>query len=721
MLSEKLSDELLSLFRETKGPLKLNEIAKALEIKSDESDYEILKATLDELAEKEIIEKSTRRKYYLKDPAIFTSLKGKIEIANSKGIVFTDDPEFSKIIIRRSNMLTALNGDTVLVKPLAMRRGKKPRGEVIKILERGIEKIVGTIEYDGDFYFLIPDEDTFYVDFLIPQNKLKDAKPGDKVSAKFLRWEDQNKSPQAEIIEVIGKAGDPRTEYDSIIQEFGLPEEFPKEVLDEARQLKMPPAAKKIEGRLDLRDQAIITIDPVDAKDFDDALSLEILDNGNYRLGVHIADVSHYVEENSPIDLEARYRATSVYLVDRVIPMLPERLSNDLCSLRPDEDRLAFSVFMEISKRGAVKNYEINKSVINSKRRYSYEEVLDIIRSGKGDNSDLILKLHELAATLRKKRYREGGIEFDTFEIKYRLDENKYPVEVLLKRTNDATALVEECMLICNRVVAEHIKPLAKKYKIREDLPFLHRIHEDPDPKRIQEAMQFISTFGPKIQKKELTSKDINQVLKAVENRPEKEIVHQILIRSMPKAVYSHRNLGHFGLGFKDYTHFTSPIRRYPDLIIHRLAKEYQKGKPNAERIKWLGLLMKDVGGHSSDRERLAMEAERASIKLTSAVMAENYIGEDFNGTITGVTSFGLFIMLDGFYAEGLLHMRDLHDDYYYYDEKNYRLIGKRHKKVFGFGKRLRVKLAKVNVDKRNIDLLLVDDRPYEEEMNTGI
>ncbi len=707
---ETLIQSILDILRDTSVPVKLNEFSKLLMIKSDSDDYEILKDVLDDLVNKQIINKSSRRRYSINDITDLSEIKGVIRIDNETGTIATDIFDMPTITVNRKNLRTALDGDTVIVKLLATKKNKKPKGDVIQIVERSKNSFVGTIESDGNFYFLVPDEAKYYVDFLIPENKLNGARPGDKARVTLVSWDDPGKNPVVEVAEIFGKAGDPNVEFNSIMKEFELPDTFSREVLDEAAKFKVP-ANRKLKGRLDLRQEMIITIDPVDARDFDDALSLSTLENGNYRLGVHIADVSAYVKENTPLDIEAQQRGNSTYLVDRVVPMLPEALSNHVCSLNPDEPRFAYSVFMEISGDGHVVASEMAETLIISKRRYSYDEVQDIIDTGNGDNSELILELHKLTEMLRKVRFEEGGIEYDTTEVKFKLDDNGRPIEASLKRTTPATALVEECMLLANQAVTKTLARISSDYNVPALLPFIYRIHEVPNPKQIREVMEFISTLVPIRKKKEYSSRDINELLKKVEELPEKNVVNQILIRSMPKAVYSPFNMGHFGLGFGEYTHFTSPIRRYSDLMVHRLLKEYHAGKPESERIKTLSFLVKGVSRVCSERERLSMEAERASAKLAHAMMAEELVGKEFGGTITGVTSFGIFIQMDEFYGEGLLHIRDLKDDYYYFDESKFRLVGKSTKKAYGFGDRIRVKIVKVNIKKRNIDLVMAKNQ----------
>jgi ribonuclease R len=708
MTRDKLIKLILEVLGENSSPLNLNEISKSLQIKSESKDYSILKDILSDLTEKQILEKLSRRRYRIKSISDDSSIKGIFRVYHGKGFVETENPEIPKISIKDRYFNTAFDGDTVSIQLHAMKKGKKPKGEVLEILSRKRVEIVGTLDYNGFFYFLIPDDLNYYVDFLIPQDKLDGSKRGDKVKAKFLKWDDPSLSPTAEIIEIFGKAGLPVVEYNSIIKEFDLPLEFPSEVIEEAKKYSAP-GKRKPAGRLDLRKDLIITIDPVDAKDFDDALSLKMLENGNYWLGVHIADVSHYVTENSQLDIEARFRGNSIYLVDRVIPMLPEELSNEICSLKPNEPRMAFTCFMEINPKGNVERYEVHESIIISKRRYSYEEVLEIIETGEGDNTELIMELYKLSVLLRTKRFKDGGINFSTREYKFVLDENKYPIDVKVKTTTKSTSLVEECMLVANKSVANYFTVLAKEHIGTGSLPCLYRIHEPPDSKKLVDVIDFIKTFGITSLKKSPSSKEINKILEHFENLPEKPIVHQVLIRAMAKAVYSNSNIGHYGLGFKEYVHFTSPIRRYPDLIIHRLLKEFINLKPDNERINYLKIFCRDAGNHCSETERQAMEAERASIKLTHTVMASRLVGETFDGTISGVTGFGLFVQIDNIFAEGLLHIRDLNDDYYVFDESNYRLIGRRNKKIFGFGSRIRVKIIKVNMDKRTIDFAYVE------------
>ncbi len=708
MKNEEIAQKILEILNTGKKSYKLLEIAKEFGFLSDSPDYFLLKDVLEMLSEQDVITKSARRQYALAETP-FSELIGKIEIVDEIGTVETESLEIPIVTVKRSNLFTALNGDIVEVRLLANKKNKKPKGEVVRIVERNPAAIVGRLEYDGYFYFLVSDDKNHFIDFLVPQNKLNGARHGDKVSAVFSSWEVSSKSPKAEVVRVLGSAGDPKVEYDAILDEFDLPGEFSDEIKKETKKIK-PPANRLPKGRRDMRDEIVITIDPADAKDFDDALSLKKLENGNYLLGIHIADVSHYVTENSSTDIEARLRANSIYLVDRVIPMLPEALSNEVCSLKPGVPRLTFSVFAELTPAGVLKDYSIDETLIKSSRRYSYDEVQDIIDTGKGDYSELVTDLFNLSQLLRSERFKAGGIQFNTVEYKFLLDENYYPTEVVMKSTTESTGLVEECMLLANQIVAGHLNMMAKKMKTKMPLPYLFRIHDEPDQKILKEVLQFVASFGPKLNKKKVTSKDINELLSQVEDAPERRLIHQVLIRSMAKAIYSDINVGHYGLGFKEYSHFTSPIRRYPDLFVHRLIKEYTKAEPDKDRLAFLSKLAKSVAANSTGRERLAMEAERASNKVAFAIVAEQHVGEEFSGTITGVTSFGLFVQLDEIYAEGLLHIKDMHEDYYIHDEANYRIMGRRSKKIYKLGGRIRVKLVRVNVEKRQIDLAYVSD-----------
>ncbi len=691
--------------------LRLQEIATLLGIVPDTDAFTALQQALRELVDEGIVRKSRRRRYYLSDDAIRV-LEGTLYVFAFDGVVRTDHPEFENIFVERHLMNTALHGDRVKVRVTTITPDQKIYGEILRVLHRAQTRFVCTIEKQDQFYFAIPDDEHIHVDFLIHRSHLNGARPRDKVLIELLRWDDPYKNPTARVIEVLGRAGKSTVEFDSIVREFNLPPAFPPEVLKEAERLAREPTAADIAHRRDFRAIPTITIDPTDAKDYDDALSLERLPNGNYRLGVHIADVSHYVPEGSAIDREAFARGTSVYLVDRVIPMLPEVLSTNICSLVPHKDRLTYSVLMEISPRGSVKSYEIVESVINSDERFTYEEVQEIIDGDRSHPlSDMILQLHRIAQQQRKRRYQKGGIDFDNPELRFVLDDQLQPVDVQLKRRTDATSLVEECMLLANRTVAEHIRKLSpRRGKRIQLLPFLYRIHDEPDPEKLKTALELIRSFGIKTPTGSLSSREINQLLLEIDHLPEKFVIHQLLLRAMSKAVYSEYNIGHYGLGFSDYTHFTSPIRRYPDLVVHRLLKRYAREIPPPSEWKQLEEQLGAIADHCSAQERLAMEAERASIKLAQTMLAQKFIGESFNATVTGLLRFGAFVMVDRYYFEGLLRIGEFFDDFYLFNERLQSFIGQRTGKRIHIGSRLHVQLVKVNLERRELDFTYLGD-----------
>ena len=708
--NDALADQIIEILKASAPEMmKLNDLAKALNIRSDSNEYDALRIKLNDMDQRKQLYKSTRRRFGLRPLGEISAFTGILRFQYNRGSVETGSKEFPVVYVREQEMRNALDGDRVRVKLLALKKGKKPYGTITEILQRSEMPISGTVDCDDDFCFLIPDDDRYPVDFLIPKRKMGKAMHGDKVIGRFLKWEGSHKSPEAEIIEILGKSGDPSVEFAGIMKEFELPTSFPDAVEVEAKAVAVIPSEKELKKRRDLRDLTIITIDPDDAKDFDDALSLEKLSNGNMRLGVHIADVTAYVEEDSALDKEALKRATSTYLVDRVVPMLPESLSNVICSLQPNVTRLAFSVFMECDSQGNVVDYDIAETVINSKRRFTYAEAQDIIDTGKGDMQDLILDLHVLATLLREKRYRSGGVDFVTQETKFILDENRNPVKAVLKSRTDATSLVEECMLLANQTVAIALEKMSKDVLKKGILPFVYRVHDEPDMMKLKGVLGFVRQLGIQVPNGTPSSSQLNTILEKAGHLPEIMIINQFMLRSMAKAIYLEENIGHYGLGFTHYTHFTSPIRRYPDIIVHRLLKEYSRSKPTDARFRYLQDYVVEAASHCSLRERLAVDAERASIRLASSQLAMKYKGGIFNGRVTGVTSFGLFILLDELNIEGLLHMSDLSDDYYYFDEAQFRLVGKKTKKVFRIGTTLTVKISNANIDKRQIDLSLVE------------
>jgi ribonuclease R len=704
-----LAERILQLLRER--PLRVYEIARRLRIRKDSERYEELLGTLEWLQQQGLVRRAARQRYALSSVDDATAIEGTLHIEHGIGIVRSGHPEYPEIVVRRHHLNTALPGDRVLVRPLRESSRRKPRGEVLRVLQRARDLVSGTVEYDGNFYFLVPDEESYYVDFLLLPDRLKGARHGDKVLARLVRWDDPNKSPEAEVVELLGRAGDPRVEFASILKEFDLPFRFPEAVEEEARALAHPPTPEEIAQRRDFRSETVITIDPADAKDFDDAISLRRLPGGNLLVGVHIADVSYYVPEGSRVDEEARRRGTSVYLVDRVVPMLPEVLSNDICSLVPDQERLTYSVLMEFTPEGELRRYELCRSVIRNCRRFTYEEVQQIIESGSGEHAELIGEFHRLAQKLRQRRLREGGIDFETMELRFRLDEQGFPVAVEPKVRTDATSLIEELMLMANRTVARFVRERSQQLGLRQPLPFLYRIHDLPDPVKLREVVELLRALGIRVRREPKTAQEWMQLLQEIHDRPERMVIHQLLLRAMAKAVYSPYNIGHYGLGFAEYTHFTSPIRRYPDLVVHRLLTEYLRGKPSLQRIRSLQEYLEQVGEHCSQREQIAVEAERASVKLAQTMLATRLLGRKFWGMVTGVTSFGVFVLLDRVFVEGLVPLRELGDDFYVFDERHYCLRGRRTRKSITIGSRLRVQILRADIRKRQVDLRAVDLR----------
>jgi len=524
-------------------------------------------------------------------------------------------------------------------------------------------------------------------------------------------WTNPNLNPEGKIVEVLGKRGEVRAEMKSVIRMFNLPTEFPKEVLEETERIPATIPRGEYAKRLDLRDELCFTIDPEDAKDFDDAVSLEILPTGEYKLGVHIADVSHYVREGSALDAEAFRRGTSVYLADDVIPMLPEKLSTIVCSLRPYEDRLTYSAIMIVDERGNVKDYTIEKSVINSKRRFTYEEVQKILETGRGDFSEMLLHMNALAKRLLKKRMKEGSLDFETSEVKFRFDAKGQPAEIVKQHRLDAHRLIEDFMLLANKTVAMHVAH-GKKEKSsasKQLLPFIYRVHDFPNPEKIEELASFVAQFGYSLNTSGgVTSRALQKLLKDVHGKEEEAVINEVAIRSMAKAVYSEHNIGHFGLAFKCYTHFTSPIRRYPDLVVHRLLSEYSRSM-SMKRRQYLKDLLPEICIQSSKMEQRAMEAERESVKVMQVEYMKRHVGDEFRAVISGVTHFGLFVEITDLLVEGLIRIRDLEDDYYVFDEKNYALIGRRTRRRYRLGDKVRVRVIRVDPEEREIDFGLVD------------
>ena len=607
------------------------------------------------------------------------------------------------IFIAERNSAHAMNNDKVKIAFFAKRKHHDAEGEVIEILERANDTFVGTLEVEKSYAFLVTENRTLANDIFIPKDKLKGGKTGDKAVVKVIEWPDKAKNPIGQVIDILGKAGDNTTEMHAILAEFGLPYVYPQAVEKAADKIPAEITAEEIARREDFRKVTTFTIDPKDAKDFDDALSIRKLKDNLWEVGVHIADVTHYVKEGSIIDKEAEKRATSVYLVDRTIPMLPERLCNFLCSLRPHEEKLAFSVIFDITEKGDVKNSRVVHTVIYSDRRFTYEEAQQIIETKNGDFKDEVLMLDTIAKALREKRFAAGAINFDRYEVKFEIDEKGKPVSVYFKESKDANKLVEEFMLLANRTVAEQIGrvPKGKKAKV---LPY--RIHDLPDPEKLDNLNQFIARFGYKLRTsgtKTDISKSINHLLDDIQGKKEENLIETVSIRAMQKARYSTHNIGHYGLAFDYYTHFTSPIRRFPDMMVHRLVTKYLDGGRSVSESKY-----EDLCDHRSNMEQIAANAERASIKYKQVEFMSERVGQTYDGVISGVTEWGLYVELNENKCEGMIPMRDLDDDYYEFDEKNYCLRGRRKNHTYSLGDAITVKVARANLEKKQLDFALV-------------
>jgi ribonuclease R len=609
---------------------------------------------------------------------------------------------------------TAMHGDTVEIVVFAHRAGRRapaegdrPEGEIVAVVERAATQVTGRLQMSHAAYIVVPDDERFTRDVIVSREDAKRARIGDKVVVRLLDWEDEHQNPEGEIVEVLGPSGDPRIEVLSVARSFGLPPTFPPHVEKAAGALPASISEADLRGRVDCRGLTVVTIDPEDAKDFDDALSLERVDAGTVRLGVHIADVSHYVTEGSVLDAEAFKRGTSVYLVNEVVPMLPERLSNNLCSLRPREDRLTYSVFMDVTNDGQVESYRITKSVIHSVRRFSYEEVQAVLDAGGGEHADLLLPLHHLSRILLKRRRRNGSLDFDTGEAKFKFDKEGFPSQIIKKIRLDAHRLVEECMLLANQTVARHIGAGKRETEVR---PFLYRVHDMPDPVKIRELGMFVKQFGYSLDARDgVSSKELQKLLDKVEGSEVENVINDVALRAMAKAVYSPKNIGHYGLAFSHYSHFTSPIRRYPDLMVHRMLDWYEH-EVSPRKIDELRKNLPEIGRQSSERERRAAEAERASVKVMQVEYMKRHIGDQMAGVITGVATFGLFVEINELLVEGLVPVREMDDDYYLFDEKKYSLRGRSTGKTYRLGDKIGVQVVSVNPEDRRIDFRIVQE-----------
>ena len=623
--------------------------------------------------------------------------------SNGKNSFIPEDGS-TPIFVAERNSGHAMDGDKVKVQLFAKRKGKEPEGEVIEVLESKERVFVGKLQVLKGFAFLVTENKTLANDIFIPKDKLKGGKNGDKAIVRIVEWPEDAKNPLGEVIDILGKAGQNNAEMHAILAEFGLPYIYPQNVEKAAKRISDVISPEEIARREDFRQVLTFTIDPKDAKDFDDALSARKLENGNWEVGVHIADVTHYVHAESVIDREAFNRATSVYLVDRTIPMLPERLCNQICSLRPNEEKLCFSTIFEMDNKANVINSRICRTVIKSDRRFTYEEAQEVIETGEGDCKEAILALNDLAKQLRDRRFRNGAINFERYEVKFEIDEQGKPLRVYFKESKEANKLIEEFMLLANRTVAEFVG-CPQKGKTKKT--FVYRIHELPDPDKMQNFATFIRRFGYNLKTegtKTDVSKGINHLLDTVQGKPEENLIETVAIRAMQKAKYSTDNVGHYGLAFDYYTHFTSPIRRYPDMMVHRLLERYLAGGRSVIKKKY-----EEMCEHCSSMEQVAANAERASIKYKQVEFMSDKLGKVYDGVISGVTEWGLYVELNENKCEGLVPMRDLDDDFYEFDEKNYCLIGRRSKRQYRLGDPLTIRVAQANLERKQLDFQLVE------------
>ena len=627
----------------------------------------------------------------------------------SSRFAYIDIGNEQDVYVKTKDLGSAVDGDTVKVTILPTQHGDHPEGKVVEILKRNRTRFVGRIDVSQNFAFVIPDFRKIHQDFFVYPENIKGAKTNDKVVIEVISWAEDDKKPEARVLEVLGKAGENEAEIHSIMAEFDLPFRFPEEVEKESQTIDEGITKQEIKKRRDFRDITTFTIDPEDAKDFDDALSFRKLENGHYEIGVHIADVTHYVKPDSLLEREAYDRATSVYLVDRTIPMLPERLSNGLCSLRPNEDKLTFAAVFEMDTKGKIIEEWFGRTIIHSDKRFSYEEAQEVLESGRGTFAEELTILNNLAKTLRKQRFAKGAVNFETTEVKFKLDEKGRPLAVIPKVRKDAHKLIEEFMLLANKQVATFVY----NYKKGKDKnTFVYRIHDFPDPDKVKDFALFAKQFGHRMNVDEASiSQSLNDLMSSIEGKPEQHVLEQLAIRTMAKAKYSTEPKGHFGLAFMHYSHFTSPIRRYPDMMAHRLLQHYiDEGKAVSKTD------YEERCEHSSEREKRAADAERASIKYKQVEFMTYAEKKDYEGLISGVTEWGIYVEIIETKCEGMIRMADMTDDFYEFDEKNYRIIGRKTGKIFRLGDRINVRIKKTDIDRRLIDLVFASSHLEEDQ-----
>lgn len=698
---EVLTQLIVDIFEKSGNPLlNYKQVAAKLNIKDTDSKVAIADILNDSSKSGQFLQPE-RGKFKLKQLQVYVT--GKVDMtADGSAYIVPEDEFENDIFVAPRKLRQALHGDIVKVHVFERKKGRKREGEVVDILQRAKTDFTGTIDIAQSYAFFLPDDRKMLHDIFVPLDNLNGAKNGEKVVVSIIEWPKNAKNPIGKVKNVLGKKGENETEMNAILADFGFPLQFPKEVDEAANAISEKITKDEIAKRRDFRETLTFTIDPADAKDFDDAISFKTLENGNYEIGVHIADVSYYVTPDSVLDKEAFERGTSVYLVDRVIPMLPERLSNNLCSLRPNEDKLCFSAVFELDDKANVVEQWFGRTIIHSNRRFSYEEAQEIIETKSGDYSAEIAKLNELAYILRDRKFKNGAISFESEEVKFILDEKGKPLGVYTKVRKDAHKLIEDFMLLANRKVAEYI---GKQGKGKNKLGFVYRFHDTPNPETLMNFSQFASRFGHRltIKSDKETAKSLNALMTKIEGSKEQNLLTSLAVRSMAKAIYTTKGTSHYGLAFDYYTHFTSPIRRYPDVMVHRLLQYYLDGgtKVNIEHYEKLA-------EHSSQMEKKAAEAERASIKYKQAEFLQDQVGVEYTGIVSGVTEWGMYVEIQENKCEGMVRLRDITDDFYTLDEKNFAIIGQRKKKVYQLGEEVKIKVKKVDLEKRQIDFTLI-------------
>ncbi|MBI2418791.1 MAG: ribonuclease R [Ignavibacteriales bacterium] len=733
-----MKKEVVAFFKKNpQAALKTRQLAKKLQI-FEEHEYQNLKAARHQLVEEKILERLGKKFKVFVQTEARNSITGTLQITRQGfGFVLPDQKKFPDVFISERNLSSAMNGDKVEVILFARQKqnAKNLEGEITRVVKRRWELVPGTLRCHKTLYYVTPDTPDFQVDIFVEAEDAKRFKEGQQVLVGEIEWVSKNLNPKGKIVRSLNKQESLEDEYMGIISEFNLKEKFPVEVVDEAKKVNEKIPATETKKRVDFRKDIVITIDPVDAKDFDDALSIKQLENGNFSVGIHIADVSHYVVPGSPLDIEANKRGNSVYLAGKVLPMLPEELSNGICSLNPFVDRLTYSAIVELTSRGKVEKFEFAKTVINSKRRFSYEQVQEIItgeyakkikeipkKKSKKTGTEItepqveiipeeivntVNSLQKLASTLRKKRMREGSINFSSTEVKIVFDgNNTFPVDIKKSQNDESHQLVEEFMLLANKLVATYIIDLEKA---GVPIPFVYRVHDLPDETKQQDFLNVLKLLGFKSLPSQapIHAKELNKIIEAVQGKPDEALVSQLAVRSMAKAEYSTDNIGHYGLSFKNYTHFTSPIRRYSDLLVHRMLFAVIASKKKALYSK---KDLTEICEQISFTERNAADAERQSVKMKQVQFMRKFIGFEFSAVISGVTNYGIFVQIIDYLSEGLIRLRDIEGDYFIYDEKKYSLIGKRTGKVFRLGDALKVKLVRVDESRCEMDFMLAVD-----------